>query len=96
MVSPFWAHKLLVKNTIANYTNWISKAYALSRQLHGKKLFYASTKAPDGDSEHSDSSPNSSPPPMESDMFTYDNFVNYQQNTDLYECIVDLRSGCRL
>ena len=82
------------KYITANYTNWISKAYALCRQLTGKRHYFASKDATrDGDSEHSDSSPNTTPPPIikSGDVFTFENFENYQQTTELYESILNLR-----
>ena len=73
----------------------MGKAYALSRQLSGQKNYFAKQKNGGGDSEHSDSSPTSTPPPIDKgvDVFSYADFEDYQQCTDVYESITNLRIG---
>ena len=65
----------------------------MCRQLSGQKNYFAARKNTGGDSEHSDSSPQSTPPPQEGavDVFNYDDFEDYQQSADIYENITNLR-----
>ena len=79
----------------ANYVAWVNKAYALCCQLHGQKAFHATSKSGGGDSEHSDSSPASSPPPKDTklDVFNYSDFEDYQHFTEFYESVFTLRRG---
>ena len=77
---------------LADYSTWIHKAYALTRQLQGQKTFLARNTS--GDSEHSDSSPATSPPATEKIIgaFSFDDMENYRHSSELCEGIISLRS----
>ena len=77
---------------LADYSTWIHKAYALTRQLQGQTTILARNTSGDSAGEHSDSSPITSPKDVNTvGVFSFNDLEKYSRNSELFENVINLR-----